>query len=38
MKFNQSMEYNMRKCFLKKTYAKYGGETGPRPSHKKSQN
>ena len=31
MKFDQSIEYNMRKVFLKKEiYAKYGGETSRR--------
>ena len=29
MKFGQLIEYNMKKCFLKKSYTKYGGETLP---------
>ena len=35
MKFGQLREYNMSKCFLKKSYAKYNGETSPRPLSKK---
>ena len=31
MKFGQLLEYNMRKNFLKKSCAKYGGETIPEP-------
>ena len=31
MKFGQLIEYNMRNIFLKKSFTKCGGETGPRP-------
>ena len=31
MKFGQLMEYNMRNIFFEKSYAKWGGETSPRP-------
>ena len=31
MKFNQLIEYNMRKIFLKKAYTECGGETSARP-------
>ena len=37
MKFGQLIEYNMRKIFLEKSYAKYGGETIPRMFSKKSK-
>ena len=37
MKFGQLIEYNMRNTFLKKSYAKYGGETIPRPFSKKKK-
>ena len=37
MKFDQLIEYNMRNIFLKKSYAKYGGETIPRPLSKYSK-
>ena len=36
MKSGQSIEYNMRNIFLKKSYTKCGGETIPRPFSKKS--
>ena len=35
MKFGQLIEYNMRNIFLEKSYAKYGGETSPRPFSEK---
>ena len=35
MKFDQSIEYNMRNLFLVKSYTKYGVETIPRPFSKK---
>ena len=35
MKFGQSIEYDMRNTFLKKSYAKCGGETISRPFSKK---
>ena len=35
MKFSQLIEYNMRNIFLEKSFAKYGGETNPRPFSKK---
>ena len=31
MKFGQSIEYNMKNIFLKKSYTKFAGETIPRP-------
>ena len=31
MKFGQLIEYNMRNIFVKKSFTKCGGETGPRP-------
>ena len=31
VKFGQLIEYNMRKIFLEKSYAKCGGETIPKP-------
>ena len=31
MKFGQLTEYDMKNNFLEKSYAKYGGETIPRP-------
>ena len=31
MTFSQLIEYNMRNVFLEKLYAKFGGETSPRP-------
>ena len=37
MKFGQLIEYNMRNIFVEKSYAKYGGETIPRPFSKKSK-
>ena len=35
IKFDQLIEYNMRNIFLQKSYAKYGGETSPRPFSEK---
>ena len=35
MKFGQSIEYNMRNNFLKKSYRKYGRETISRPFSEK---
>ena len=35
IKFGQLIEYDMRNTFLKKSYAKYGEETIPRPFSKK---
>ena len=35
MKFGQAIEYNMRKNFLGKSYAKCGGETSIRPFSEK---
>ena len=35
MKFGQLIEYDMGNTFLEKSYAKYGGETIPRPFSKK---
>ena len=35
MKFGQLIEYDMGNIFLEKSYAKYGGETIPRPFSKK---
>ena len=37
VKFGQSIEYNMRKIFLEKSYPKWGGETRPKPLPKKSK-
>ena len=37
VKFDQLIEYNMRKSFLEKSYPKYGGEISPKPSSKKSK-
>ena len=37
MKFGQLIEYNMKKIFLEKSYAKCGGESIPRPLSKKSK-
>ena len=37
MKFGQLLEYNFKNIFLKESYAKYGGETIPRPFFKKSK-
>ena len=31
MKFGQSIQYNIRKVFLEKSYTKYGREAIPRP-------
>ena len=31
MTFSQLIEYKMRNVFLEKLYAKFGGETSPRP-------
>ena len=31
MKLGQSREHNMRNIFLRKSYAKFGGKTIPRP-------
>ena len=36
-KFGQLIEYNMINIFLLKSYAKYGGETSPRPFYIKSK-
>ena len=35
MKFGKLIECNMRNIFLEKSYAKYGGETSPRPFSEK---
>ena len=35
--FGQLIEYNMRNIFIEKSYAKYAGETIPRPLPKKSK-
>ena len=35
MKFDQLIEYNMKNISLEKSYAKYGGETIPKPFPKK---
>ena len=35
MKFGQLVEYSMRNIFLEKSYAKYGGETSPKPFSEK---
>ena len=37
VKFGQLIDYNMRNIFVKKSYAKYGRETIPRPLSKKSK-
>ena len=37
VKLGQLIEYNMRKIFLKKSYPKCDGETGPKPFSKKSK-
>ena len=37
MKFGKLIEYNMRNIFVKKSCAKCGGETIPRPFSKKSK-
>ena len=37
MKRGRLIEYNMRNDFLKKSYAKRGEETIPRPFYKKSK-
>ena len=37
MKFDQLIEYNMRKIFLEKSYTKCGRETIPAPFSKKSK-
>ena len=31
IKFDHSIQYNIRNIFLKKSYKNYGGETIPRP-------
>ena len=36
VEFGQLTEYKMRKIFLEKLYPKFGGETSPKPSSKKS--
>ena len=36
MKFGQLIEYSMRNILLEKSYTKYGEETSPRPSSRKS--
>ena len=35
VKFDQSIEYNIKNIFLEKSYTKCGGETIPRPFSKK---
>ena len=35
MKFDQSIEYNMRNIFIEKSYTKCDGETSPRPFSEK---
>ena len=35
MKFGQSIECNIRKIFLEKSYTKCGGETSPTPFSEK---
>ena len=35
MKFGKLIEQNIRNIFLEKSYAKYGGESIPRPFSKK---
>ena len=37
VKFVQLIQYDMRNTFLKKSYAKYGEETIPRPFSKKTK-
>ena len=37
MKYGQLMKYNKRNTFIEKLYAKYRGETIPRPFAKKSK-
>ena len=37
MKFDQLIEYNMRKIFIEKLYTKCAGETIPRPLSTKSK-
>ena len=37
MKFCQLIKYNIRNIFVEKSYAKYAGETTPRPLSKKSK-
>ena len=37
MEFGQLIEFKMRNIFVKKSYAKCGGETIPRPFSKKSK-
>ena len=37
MKTGHLLQYNLRNIFLEESYAKYGGETIPRPSSKKSK-
>ena len=37
IKFDQLIDYDVRNIFLEKSYAKYGGETIPRPFSKKSK-
>ena len=37
MTFGQLIEYNTRNIFLEKSYTKYGEETIPKPSSKKSK-
>ena len=34
IKFDQLIDYDVRNIFLEKSYAKYGGETIPRPFSK----
>ena len=35
MKLGQLIECNMRNIFLEKSYAKWGGETSPKPFYEK---
>ena len=35
MTFGQLIDYNMRNIFLEKSYAKWDGETSPRPFSEK---
>ena len=37
VKFDQLIEYNMKKIFVEKSYAKYAGEIIPRPLPKKQK-
>ena len=37
MKFNQLIEYNMRKTFVEKSYTKCGGEIIAKPLSKKTK-